>query len=80
VAVRVEVTTLCVLAERNTAVRDISWNVLHALGIQGGLEFRGRETITITGIDQAWLKRLQMLIQRYNIKLLSELNATYVCV
>jgi hypothetical protein len=55
VAVRVKVTALCVpVAERNAAaVCNIGWNVLHALGVQCGLELGGHEAITVTRVDQA---------------------------
>ena len=55
VAVRVEVSTLCVpVTEGNAAsVGDIGWHILHTLGVQGGLELRGHETITFAGVDQA---------------------------
>lgn len=55
VTVRMKIAPLCVVvADGNSGAKhDVSRDILHTLGVQGGLEFRGHETVTISGIDKA---------------------------
>jgi hypothetical protein len=42
------------MTKRDAAtVRDIGGDILHALGVQRGLELGGHETISITRVDEA---------------------------
>lgn len=53
--VRVEITALgVVVAEADPATKsDIGCNVGHALVVEGSLEFRRHEAVTVTRVDQA---------------------------
>lgn len=53
--VRVEVATLGVkMADCDTAAhQDVGGHILHALGVQGGLELGAHETISLAGVHQA---------------------------
>ncbi len=63
--VRVQIATLGVdVADRNTAAHQhIDRNVLHALGVERGLELRAHEAIAIAGVDEAekWTPNMAML-------------------
>lgn len=54
-AVRMEVSTLCVMMPDGDAgaVCNVCGDTMHALGIEGGLELGGHETIAIARIAEA---------------------------
>ena len=55
VAVRMEIASLSIVVTKRDAASksNVCWHVLHPLRVQGGLELRRHETITVARVHQA---------------------------